>query len=53
MFPSEQLSNIFEGAIEAAAEAIINSMCLTKTISGKNEVPLDKLAGILEPLQNK
>lgn len=58
MFPSEQLSNIFEGAIEAVSEAIINSMCMAETISGQKqrkvyEIPLNKLAEIYEPLLNK
>lgn len=56
MFPSEQLSYIFEGVIEAATEAIINSMCMAETLSGSkgrkvHEIPLNKLAEILKQKQ--
>lgn len=53
MFPSEQLDAIFEGAIEAVEEAIINSMCMAETIQGQKqrkvyELPLDLFVHILK-----
>ncbi|SCY75679.1 P1 family peptidase [Alkaliphilus peptidifermentans] len=53
MFPSEQLDAIFEGAIEAVEEAIINSMCMAETIKGQKQrqvyaIPQDKLLNILK-----
>ncbi|QVK16965.1 P1 family peptidase [Mycoplasmatota bacterium] len=53
MFPSEQLDFIFEGAIEAVEEAIINSMCMAETIQGQKQrqvhaLPQDRLLNILK-----
>ncbi|AOT70372.1 P1 family peptidase [Geosporobacter ferrireducens] len=53
MFPSEQLDVIFEGAIEAVEEAIINSMCMAETLQGQKQrqvhaLPQDKLLEILK-----
>lgn len=35
MFPSEEIDLLFEGAIEAVEEAIINSLCMARTIEGQ------------------
>lgn len=53
MFPSEEMDLLFEGAIEAVEEAIINSLCMAQTIEGQKgrkayEVPLAKLSEILK-----
>lgn len=53
MFPSEQMDNLFEGAIESVVEAIVNSMTMATSISGQNnrkvyELPIDKLKEVLK-----
>ncbi len=52
MFPSEQLDALFEGAIEAVQEAIINSLCMAETLEGQQDrkihaLPLARLKEIL------
>jgi D-aminopeptidase len=58
MFPSEEIDLLFEGALEAVEEAIINSLCMAQTIEGQKgrkayQLPLNKLKEILEFPQNK
>ncbi len=53
MFPSEEMDLLFEGAIEAVEEAIINSLCMAQTIEGQKgrkayQLPLNKLSEILK-----
>ena len=53
MFPSKEIDLLFEGAIEAVEEAIINSLCMAQTIEGQQgrkayELPLNKLSEILK-----
>lgn len=53
VFPPEQLDDIFEGAIEAVQEAILNSICMAETIQGQKgrkayELPLDRLVEIFK-----
>jgi len=54
MFPSEELDLLFEGAIEAVEEAIINSLCMAETVLGQKgrkvyQLPLSELTEILQP----
>ena len=56
MFPAEELDNIFEGAIDSVTEAILNSMCMAKTIEGQKnrkvyELPLDEIIKIKENMK--
>lgn len=53
MFPPEQLDVLFEGAIEAVEEAILNSLCMAETIEGQKqrkvyEIPLEKVRDIIK-----
>lgn len=52
MFPSEQLDALFEAAIEAVKEAILNSMLMAETIQGQKNrtvhaLPLDRFVEIM------
>ncbi len=52
--PNTQMSPLFEAAIEAAEEAIYNSLCMAETVSGyrgtSEALPLEKIRAMLKPL---
>jgi D-aminopeptidase len=51
--PNDQMSPLFEAAIEAAEEAIYNSLCMAETMTGFHgtveALPLDQVRALIHP----
>jgi D-aminopeptidase len=50
--PDEIIAELFEAAVDATAEAVVNSLCMAVTVEGRNgnvahALPLDRLCEIM------
>ena len=51
-FPNSEISRLFQGAVEATEEAIVNALCMATTTTGANNrvahaIPLDRLTDVM------